>query len=399
VYTMKWSKNILNIELLKERTLFILLMVTTIGFKEFFRHGENEVEIALTSMSLSLVCIPIVLFHMMQNGGRISVTLSIALTLFIWLIASAYSTPEKFHYGLEKAHLGLILPLTLGLLACRYKYWAEDRVLGHAITFALIVLILGLLYKVSNGFFDRQVRYGLLGPIPFGWVCGMGALAGFIRSHRGLLSIVLSMAFVLAVLWSGSKGPAFALVIIAVLKFRSLVGSTMKERLIVAAMVIVGVMVVKGSSDSLRAGTALQAMLTNSDEYVEGEGAGSVGARLEFYSLSKDMFVDNSFFGVGFGAWTLYAKGLHRYPHNLFLEIGSETGLIGLVLLLALLWSLKRNSKVTFLGYFFILCLLFSGDFSYFRYALFLLLIGTGIRELRPTSSTPPEELSLGKAS
>lgn len=383
-----------SIRLLEERMVFILLLVITIGAKEFFRDSRDENQVVLNSLIICLVSIPIITYYLIKRGSNSGRVITIALVFYAWLIVSAFIVPEKLHYGLEKAHLGLLLPLTMGALACSYKRWDEEDVLDHIITFALIVLVFAVLYKLSNGFFDRQVRYGLLGPIPFGWVCGMGAIASLLRADRGLVTILLSLAFVLAVLWSGSKGPAFALAIVAVLKFRSLIGKTMKERLVVLAVFLIGALLVKTGSDNLRAGSALQAMLTNSDEFVEGAGAGSVGVRLEFYSRSAEMLVDNSFFGVGFGAWSLFAAGLHNYPHNLFLEIGSETGIVGLVLLFGLLWSLRSKSKVSFLGYFFILCMLFSGDFSYFRYALFLLLVGTGIAEIQNASITTKKQLS-----
>lgn len=376
---MKLFGEVGDVRFFQEKAVFVLLMAITIGAKELFRDSEDGSKIALTSMLLSMVAIPIIVFHMVQRAGKQGWVLSIAMALYVWLIVSAFTEPEKLYYGLEKAHLGLLLPLATGILACRYTKWKEERVLGYIITFALIVLFFGIVYKLTNGFFDRQVKYGLLGPIPFGWVCGMGALAGLLKSNRGVGTVALSMTFVLAVLWSGSKGPAFALAIVAIWKFHLLIGRKRMERLMLAVAIVVGVIAVKESSDNFRASNALQAMLTNSDEYVEGVGAGSVGARLEFYSLSKEMFADNTLFGVGFGAWSLYAKDRHRYPHNLFLEIASETGLVGLVLIVLLLLSLRSTCKVTFIGYFFVLCLLFSGDFSYFRYALFLLIVGIEI--------------------
>ncbi|MBS0185309.1 MAG: O-antigen ligase family protein [Proteobacteria bacterium] len=70
----------------------------------------------------------------------------------------------------------------------------------------------------------------------------------------------------------------------------------------------------------------------------------NITLRLEYYISAFKMFLAHPLQGGGFGAWSLFdnfsATALH--PHNIFLEILSETGLIGFFLFISMLYqSLK----------------------------------------------------------
>jgi O-antigen ligase len=363
---------------LKEGLLFVGMLALTIGAKEFFRDSGNNLYVPWIVASLSVMSGLVLIPHLMQKKSRFKGVILFSVFFYALLIVSASTDGASQHYGMEKAYLGLLLPLTTGIIVSRYR-WDEDRVLGYIILFSLAVLVVAILYKLNNGFFNRQVKYGLLGPIPFGWVCGMGAIAALFRTNRSYRTLSVIALLLLAVLWSGSKGPLSAFVLVGLLRLKVFLGKTWRERVLALSLLLIGWYAISGYMDVLRVGDALQALFSNADEYVEGKGAGSVGVRMSFFDISIRLFDDNPVFGVGFGAWSTNANGLHRYPHNIFLEIGSETGVVGLVVLLILLYLVRGKGRVSFLGYFFIACLMFSGDFSYFRYSFFLLIVGEAI--------------------
>ena len=72
----------------------------------------------------------------------------------------------------------------------------------------------------------------------------------------------------------------------------------------------------------------------------------SISFRLEYYRSAISVFLENPFLGLGFGGWALFHDTLYHYtplahdlrevlwrhPHNIGLEILSETGLIGALL-------------------------------------------------------------------
>ena len=70
----------------------------------------------------------------------------------------------------------------------------------------------------------------------------------------------------------------------------------------------------------------------------DGGGASATG-RTERFVLAYDMWKENFMFGKGFGSFGGYYTGTttHDYPHNLFLELLSELGIIGLFTFIILL--------------------------------------------------------------
>lgn len=76
----------------------------------------------------------------------------------------------------------------------------------------------------------------------------------------------------------------------------------------------------------------------------------SLMERLDYYQSAFNAFCQHPFFGLGLGGWPLF-RGLgdiSYHPHNIFLEIMSETGFVGLLLFLSLIFfsikGLKLNS-------------------------------------------------------
>lgn len=81
------------------------------------------------------------------------------------------------------------------------------------------------------------------------------------------------------------------------------------------------------------------------------DGIQSLALRLEYYQSALQCLQTHSLIGVGIGSWPDY-YGLEKlyeiewHPHNIFLEIAAETGLVGLMLFIYLLVLLaKKVSK------------------------------------------------------
>ncbi|WP_164525542.1 O-antigen ligase family protein [Siminovitchia acidinfaciens] len=73
----------------------------------------------------------------------------------------------------------------------------------------------------------------------------------------------------------------------------------------------------------------------------EGNSMGdSADTRLYFYAQSFDLWKESFFFGNGIGSWpVMMGIGDKRgYPHNIFYEVGSELGVIGLAVLVILMY-------------------------------------------------------------
>lgn len=59
-----------------------------------------------------------------------------------------------------------------------------------------------------------------------------------------------------------------------------------------------------------------------------------------------DMIDNNLFFGVGLGGFYDESVSIHKYPHNIVLEILCEGGLIALILCFFLIWHYFRREKI-----------------------------------------------------
>jgi O-antigen ligase len=69
--------------------------------------------------------------------------------------------------------------------------------------------------------------------------------------------------------------------------------------------------------------------------------------RLNLWESGYQMFLRSPLIGWGTGAFHEYMGGWVRYPHNIFIEIGAELGLVGLGVFVAfLLLTLRSAMKV-----------------------------------------------------
>jgi O-antigen ligase len=179
------------------------------------------------------------------------------------------------------------------------------------------------------------------------------------------------------VLWSGSKGPFLALLVVSLFNFNKILGSKKITKLIILFLLIGFVFVINLYAEEFRAIRGLLAFFQDTEDYSDGVGSGSVGTRLDYLNTAVNLFLEKPLFGNGFGSFVEIGL-LHKYPHNVYIELLSETGLFAFFFLIFVIF--KNSFKGIGQGVLFILiCLSFSGDFSYFRYALYPLLISTFI--------------------
>lgn len=114
----------------------------------------------------------------------------------------------------------------------------------------------------------------------------------------------------------------------------------------------------------------------------------TISIRLEFFKLLNNSF--NYIIGSGLGSFGLLYGGVDitAYPHNTFLELYFENGLIGVFIfcfILRLFYKSFKPNIVNFLCVYYFLCSLFSGDIPGNNYLYILLFIS--IYANKPTLS------------
>lgn len=309
------------------------------------------------------------------------VTNSTYLFLVIYLCISAVYAESI--YGFNKLILGLLVPVLCATIIPKktLQRIKEADVINVLIFFGIVVAIQALLYKLNYGFSSRQINYGLFGPITFGWIMGMTIVAILFSEIKQNVKPLLIAVLILLVVWSGSKGPLIAVLILLTINLKLLIRfNSLNIVILTAVLFSVGYYLFINYTE-FRSINSMVALLTDTDEYVEGVGSGSVGSRLFFYDASFRTFVDNPLFGVGLGNWNESILTSHRYPHNIFLEILSETGIIGTALLISVIIRIRSFKSINNIFLFGLIAMMFSGDISYFRYVFMPAYVGYLIRQ------------------
>jgi len=357
----------------KKLMFFMLLFFINIGVKELFR-VFNQSNTAVYVIILFLSLLSIVIIYPKINKKYVHLYF-ISLLFYIFLIISSFSN-NNTEYGLQKAYLGLLLPLTMFFIFSK-KNWKTEEVLKFLVITILFLDFITILMKIRYGFWSRSVSFGFLGSITFGWLNGMAFLGTLLSTQKGIKKIFFSLFFLLMILWTGSKGPLVGLIIISTFLFYRY--SRNKNKLLIFVLSILAIaiayIIIIKYGENIRSVKMIIDFINSPDEYMEGVGQGSFGSRLENYKYSLTLFQNNILLGVGFGNWQGDYMN-YLYPHNIILELLSEIGVIGIILFFGLLLLIKYKNPVSLIGLFGCVTLMFSGDFSYFRYAFYLLLIG-----------------------
>lgn len=273
---------------------------------------------------------------------------------------------------------GSIISTTILIIALSsyIKKYSEKSFYIELIKVAIIILALTVLYKLRYGFFDRyQVRFLINGPIVFSWLMCYCAL--ILIYHDTIISTrklyLCLFLFILAAIWSSSKGPIIALIIctllIWILRFKRYfnLNAVIKIFSLFIALLIIFNTLPTEYTERI---TDIINIITNNSEEAE---YGSVGIRQEMWISAYEIYLKNYFLGVGTTNWQYYSEhGELLYPHNIFLELASETGLIGLTVylltLITILFKTTPFGRYTLI--YFTMCSSVSGDISYSRLIL-----------------------------
>jgi len=309
----------------------------------------------------------------------------VAYFAFASILTVSYFYTTAPDYGASKLSRFLLIG-TIYLIAPFFILLSEEDFRRFARIFAFfseltaVQLLVNLRLKstdfTANGDITR---------IGAAWLLGMAILVVLFyplwpsRIARAASFYLLLPLLVVGLIASAARGPMAALLI------AGLVGLTIslaKGRVRASSAVLMLVFVFIGAAVtyyfvrqtgfekySAKAGELEQLMTS-------GESTGSAGKRLGFYRTTLEAIPDHIFFGTGIGSWAkfYYGSDLRNYPHNLFLEIAFEAGLVGLgsllVLLgLAILATMRVLTATNFhflvLGLLILFCVLasqFSGD-------------------------------------
>jgi O-antigen ligase len=280
------------------------------------------------------------------NVNRLAIA---PLTLYcgmiaLFLISMFWSDSEV--YALDKTLRFIVITgwaFVGGLLLIYNKESAKRFIASILVVSTLGSLFMGFLFVVNSSQtgFISIAGGNYLGAAR---LCGLGAmilLVYFFFGERKLLSLTLLSIHTLALLSTGARMPLVAFsAIFMLLTFRGVryakgnLYYTKHTKYIIVSLlfvIVMGFFLVKTDTFSTTI-NRFEILFT------EENGGNSANGRLMRFSEALEMFGRSPILGEGVGSFPVSFSSVDArdYPHNIFLELLSELGLVGLVMFLCL---------------------------------------------------------------
>jgi len=219
------------------------------------------------------------------------------------------------------------------------------KILSALILCAMLVNL--FIIAASGGLVTYLVRASLLGANPIAVSRSLAVIAAMMTvigirqsGWRRLASMFLLMLILLAIVSTGSRGPLFSFfagIMVFTLMFESAVYRSRLFMVGGGSILIVAALLL-ALPESL---TTRFLQITQGDIIVTAGGVervSTIATRLNFWEMSLKQWAESIFsffFGIGAGGFSsLFVwRDFRWYPHNIFVEVLVEQGLVGLILL------------------------------------------------------------------
>ncbi len=316
---------------------------------------------------LNLILIPLALILYFRERNQSCRFLSKEILFFLgmmgWFILSVLWSPSH-SYKIQKALCFAIytIPAFLtGYLIISNSHERTQRLLQSLFIFSLIVLVETFHVFHVKGMGSIQDIMGNNYLIT-GQTLGTGLLILMVfslhqfhnRNNKTLglgLEVLLSSLFVYGLINIGGRGPVVAsFVSIVFLHIFSAQNPHLIKRnfahltlfLMSSVIIFVGLnyfLNQEGSHFINRLMPLLDSAKTD----------GSTMERLDFYQSAIKAFLKNPVMGLGLGGWPMYhgLGDISFHPHNIFLEIMAETGMVGLLFFVAFLFVCLKGLRLS----------------------------------------------------
>ena len=290
------------------------------------------------------------------------------LIFSIWLICSCFWS-ESHHYKLEKI-LNFSIYTTPGVwIAYKLIGSSRERTQRLLVCFAAFAIFVGAeSYRIfiTQGLHQipsiLETNYLTTGQTVGVGLCCLAhfSLVYFLKFQKDknfrtiFAPITLSLLFALltyALVNLGGRGPVISTILSVLfyvcimlwkypkLRLKIITHGSLLFTLSLTVFVVLNVLFDHSTSHF---GARIAPLVT------KGEIDGAVQERFDFYITAFQAFLSSPLWGIGLGGWPLFhgLGDISLHPHNIFLELLAETGVIGFLLFCMFLFvSLKKNFK------------------------------------------------------
>lgn len=314
--------------------VLLVLFLQSYTLEHLLFRGSTDLTYPLGATAGSMALVSVLL------KGRVRVVMPsdlavLAFAMIVLVSPIIHGTDPSLAF---RVVFGSILPYFLARL-----YILPDATVGRivgstALSVGTLYSILLLTKAMRTPWFGR-VSLGGANPIAAAEAVGFGTVAGFVQGITGaakikwpaaLAGLLCLTAQVMALGSRGSVAAVFVTLAIVVVLIPRLRRASL--RLAIAAGLITMAIVVNGVG-----GAATRFRLENIIRDPSVVGSQHEIGRLERWSMSLETIAESPILGAGLGV---------IYSHNLFLEIGSAMGLIGLGAILLVLASVRWRRVV-----------------------------------------------------
>jgi O-antigen ligase len=340
---------------------FLVLPIFAPQFKSLPGLGSVQSKVDLTLLALCCAALAILL-HSILGSQRDQLTPSrfsgsakqiTAFVFFAMIVAASYLYTPAPEYGGVKL-IRFLLIGTFFLLAPLYLIREEEDFRHFALTFVLFAILQSFLLFVRVGQVSASPEDADVTRIGAGWLVAMAIL--LLLFYRVVLSsfwrktlIIFALPCLIGgLIASASRGAVFSVALASIiLAFKVSRG---RKKIGVAAVLVFVMICAAGAFYFLRGmgNGKYSEKLSELIALSQGqETYGSGGERLAFYAAALREIPQRPLQGIGVGGWSVYYYGIdaRRYPHNLFLEISVEEGLIGVLGFCIFLWAIWRANR------------------------------------------------------
>lgn len=297
-----------------------------------------------------------------------------------WVLFCIYLFINYFfysHFGINQAYSlkkitlfvlkGIVPAFFISIWLLLSKKNTIERVERAIVGYSIIQVYFLLKYYLSGNDFRRLTIFGL-NPIWLARELGLGTLASF-SIFKGKIGKILVMSILIfGIFLTRSRGPLLALAMTLLVLYSIKLFSSKKYKQLAPIIVIITIFL------------AIIILDVGMVEYfTRGESSflmeKNVRSRINLYIAAWNDFIESPIMGKGIGN---YCHQGHNYPHNIFLELLAETGLIGFILFIIALKPknmLYFNNTFSLYMLFALLTTMFSGDLEKNSYLVLFSII------------------------
>ena len=343
-------------------SLFLVSGVVKFFFNALFKITlPVDITLAL-AVVLIILYLPLFFSNMVSSGKvyfcKSSLPLIVILVIFyFWMIFTLIFT-KSTGYSYEKIFLSTsnLFAFVLPLLYIKFR---PKRFLKYHVfisTFLSLLFIYNYPKLLQYSVLFEEDKVFIRGYLTIGYISGLtAAILIFLDVEmKKPLKLAIILFNVWALMISGGRGPMIFLVLVLVLKVGVTILKSRKisirlnPKKIAAAAVVVGVIVFSTYTVLDKYSFSMERSLQRLTQLLDIGSDASVSTRLSYIDFSIDkIFEDagNFLFGSGIGSFGILYSGIdgREYPHNIFLEIQFELGLVGIAaIIMFLIFYLKK---------------------------------------------------------